>query len=89
VRFSFSDSRLVLTASSKEIGDATVELDVERNSGGDEALEIAFNAVYILDLLDSLDDEKVVFQLKDQLSPGIMRPQGSDDYTYVIMPMRL
>jgi DNA polymerase-3 subunit beta len=89
VRFNFSDSRLVLTASSKEIGDATVEMDVERTSGSDEAMEIAFNAVYILDLLDSLQEEKVVFYLKDQLSPGIMRPEGSDDYTYVIMPMRL
>ncbi len=89
VRFNFSDSKLVLTASSKEIGDATVEIDIERKAGGDEKLEIAFNAVYILDLLDSLDDEKVVFCLKDQLSPGIMRPEGSDNYTYVIMPMRL
>ncbi len=90
VRFSFSGSKLVLTASSKEIGDATVEMEVQRTAGTDEELEIAFNAVYILDLLDSLvEEEKVVFFLKDTLSPGIMRPEGSDDYTYVIMPMRL
>ncbi len=90
VRFNFADSkRLVLSASSKEIGDATVEMDVDYSSSGDEGMEIAFNAVYILDLLEAIDEDKVTICLKDQLSPGIMRPEGSDDYTYVIMPMRL
>jgi len=86
VRFNLSNSSLVLSASSKEIGDATVEMDVDYS---EEDMEIAFNAVYILDLLDAIGDEKVTLSLKDQLSPGIMRPAGSDDYTYVIMPMRL
>jgi len=86
VRFNLSASSLVLTASSKEIGDATVEMDIDYSN---EDIEIAFNAVYILDLLDSIDDEKVNLILKDQLSPGIIRPEGSDDYTYVVMPMRL
>jgi len=86
VRLSLTNGRLELLASSKEIGDATVEMDVDYS---DEGMEIAFNAVYILDLLDSIEDEKVNLYLKDQLSPGIMRPEGSTDYTYVIMPMRL
>ncbi len=86
VRFNLSNSTLVLSASSKEIGDATVEMDVDYS---EEEMDIAFNAVYILDLLEAVDDEKVSLSLKDQLSPGIMRPAGSDDYTYVIMPMRL
>ena len=89
VRFNFSGSTLVLTSSSKDIGDARVEMEVEYSGGEDSPLEIAFNAVYILDMLESVNEPEVSMFLKDSLSPGILRPTGCDDYTYVIMPMRL
>ena len=40
-------------------------------------------------MLESVTDEKVRIFLKDSLSPGIVRPAGSESYTYIIMPMRL
>ncbi len=89
VKFKFSDSKLVLSASSQEIGDATVEMEVNYTENNNENLEIAFNAIYVIDLLDSMKEERVTIALKDNLSPCIMRPEGSLDYTYVIMPMRL
>ena len=52
-------------------------------------LKIGFNAKYILDVLSSIDEDEVSFELKDQLSPGLMRPNSDKDYTCVIMPMRI
>lgn len=86
VKFSFLKSKLVLSSSSPDIGDAVEELDLDYS---EEDIEIAFNARYFIDMLEALDDEKVRINLKDPLSPGILRPEGSDDYTYIIMPMRL
>jgi DNA polymerase-3 subunit beta len=86
VKFGFSDSRLVLSSSSPEIGEATEEVDI--NYSEDE-IEIAFNARYFIDVLEALKDEEVSINLKDSLSPGIIRPAGGEDYTYIIMPMRL
>lgn len=86
VKMSFSRGRLVVSSSSPEIGEATEEMDVEYS--GDD-IEMAFNARYFIDMLETLDEESVRIALKDSLSPGIVRPVGSQDYTYIIMPMRL
>ena len=86
VKFNFSPSRLVLTSSSPDIGDATEELDIEYKG---EEVEIAFNARYMIDMLEAVEEEKVTILLKDSLSPGVLSPLGSKEYTYVIMPMRL
>ena len=86
VKFNLSNGRLVLTSSSPDIGDATEEIDAEYT--GPE-LDIAFNARYMIDMLEAVDDEKVSLRLKDQLSPGIIRSSEAGDYTYIIMPMRL
>ena len=50
---------------------------------------IGFNAKYIMDVLNSIDDDEVDLNLKDQLSPGVVRPQADQAYTCVIMPMRI
>jgi len=86
VKLSFSKGRLVVSSSSPEIGEATEEMDIEYS--GDD-IDMAFNARYFIDMLESLEEESVRIALKDSLSPGIVRPLGSEDYTYIIMPMRL
>lgn len=86
VKFSFSKSKLTVSSSSPDLGEATEEMDIGYN---DEDIDIAFNARYFIDMLESVTDEKVRIFLKDSLSPGIVRPAGSDSYTYIIMPMRL
>ncbi|OGP95880.1 MAG: DNA polymerase III subunit beta [Deltaproteobacteria bacterium RBG_19FT_COMBO_56_10] len=86
VKFNFSNSKLVLASSSPDIGEATEEVDVEYPYG---ELDIAFNARYFIDMLEALSDEKVRISLKDPLSPGVLRPVNGEDYTYIIMPMRL
>ncbi len=86
VKFTLSTNKLVLSTSSPELGDATEELEVEYQ---DEDLEIAFNAKYFIEALDVIEEERIVLKLKDQLSPGIIQPEGVSEYTYVIMPMRL
>ena len=86
VKFSFSANKLTLSTSSPDLGDATEDIEIKYDSAD---VEIAFNARYLMDMLESLTDESVTITLKDALSPGIVRPLGVKDYTYLIMPMRL
>ncbi|MBI2399933.1 MAG: DNA polymerase III subunit beta [Deltaproteobacteria bacterium] len=86
VKFNFLNSKLVLTSSSPDLGEATEEVDVEYPFG---EIDIAFNARYFIDMLEALSDEKVRISLKDPLSPGVLRAVNGEDYTYIIMPMRL
>ncbi|MFQ5542138.1 MAG: DNA polymerase III subunit beta, partial [Candidatus Binatia bacterium] len=48
------------------------------------------NARYLMDMLGVLgDDADVGVELKDELSPSLLRKEGDEEYLYVVMPMRL
>jgi len=86
VTLSFTSGKLEITSNNPELGDAKEEIEVNYKGTG---LKIGFNAKYIMDVLASIDDEEINIDLKDQLSPGVMRPKADKDYTCVIMPMRI
>ena len=53
-------------------------------------LSIGFNARYLMEVLDVLaEDGEIDIELKDELSPSVIRKSGIDSYLYVLMPMRL
>jgi DNA polymerase-3 subunit beta len=88
VRIAFRDGKAEVSSRNPELGEASESLDVEYG-GGD--MEVGFNGKYLLDFLAVAGTEKVLFEVKDEVTQGVMRPVGgpSAEYTYVIMPMRL
>ena len=88
VRLHLSKEQLLISSQNAEEGEAreTVGTDFV----GEET-EIGFNAQYMLDFLNVVGSEKVVFEFKDGNSQAQLRPvsEEKDDYQYVIMPMRL
>jgi DNA polymerase-3 subunit beta len=86
VRLIAAAGTLRLAASSQELGEAEEVLPAE--FAGEE-LTIGFNARYLLDAVSPMDDERVIVDLKDGLSPGVFRGSADDAYVCVIMPMRI
>lgn len=86
VKFKFTKNKLELSCESPDVGDATEEVDIEYSG---ETIETAFNARYIVDMIETTDNQKIKIELKDNLNSGVFRPEGANEYTYVIMPMRL
>jgi DNA polymerase III subunit beta len=86
VKLSLAPTSLKLSASSSELGEAEEMLTVDY--AGDE-VAIAFNSRYILDALSPMEDDAVLFEFKDALSPGVVKSAGDDNYRCVIMPMRI
>jgi len=78
--------QLALTATSQELGDNISELD---SSVEGDAVEIAFNAKYLIDILNVLDSAQVALETTAPASPGVLRPVGDDNFIHVIMPMHL
>jgi DNA polymerase III subunit beta len=80
--------QIALTANSAEVGDSASEVDAKVEGN---ALEIAFNARYMLDVLTALDTAQVVLETTSPARPGVFRPVGSgpDEFTHVIMPMQV
>ncbi|MFQ5897150.1 MAG: DNA polymerase III subunit beta [Candidatus Methylomirabilia bacterium] len=86
IKLSLVSGSLKVSASSSELGEAEETLRVE-DSG--EELTIGFNSRYLLDALNPLETDQVVFELKDGLSPGVLKSFGEEAYLCVIMPMRI
>ena len=80
--------RLAITAESGAVGDAYDEVDVARE-GDDGPVEIAFNARYLLDVLNVLDSEGLRIELTEPLRPGVVRPTEDSGYLCVLMPMQV
>lgn len=78
------ENAIVVTAAA-EIGDN--EGRVEGTVDGD-GTTIAFNARYLLDVLQNVSTDQFAIELNGPLSPGVFRPIGDDAYTHVVMPVR-
>lgn len=86
VRFTLRPASLTLSAASQELGDAEESLPVDYAG---EELVIAFNARYVLDALMPMESDPVRFELKDGMSPGVIKSVEEGGYRCVIMPMRI
>ncbi len=49
--------------------------------------QIIFNVKYLADVLAVIGSQEVALEVNAATKPGVIRPVGSTDYTYVIMPM--
>ena len=78
--------KLTMTANSAESGDNLGEIDATVDG---EAVEIAFNARYLADVLGVLHTPQVALETTGPSSPGMVKAVGRDDFTHVIMPMHI
>jgi DNA polymerase-3 subunit beta len=88
VKIQIDKGKVDVTSSSPDLGEAKETLPVEYSGG---AMQICFNAQYVLDFLSAVSTDVVSLDLKDEVSQAVMKPVGAEgyDYTYVIMPMRV
>jgi DNA polymerase-3 subunit beta len=86
VKMHLEDDRLVLSVNAPDSGAAEEELAV---AYGDEALEIGFNAKYLLEIASQVDRENAVFLFNSSGDPTLMREGNDLSAVYVVMPMRV
>lgn len=86
VKMTLDEDRLVLSVTAPDSGTAEEELAV---AYADEALEIGFNAKYLLEIASQVDRENAVFMFNGARDPTIMREGNDTSAVYVVMPMRV
>jgi DNA polymerase-3 subunit beta len=85
LRLRFDEGELTVSAQTPDVGEARESLPVPF---GGEAMEIGFNADFLRDGLESVDSDTLRLKLISPLRPAVLQGE-SDDYTYLIMPIRL
>jgi DNA polymerase-3 subunit beta len=86
VVFRTAGELLTLTAEAGDLGRAFEEIEVIRE--GDD-IQIAFNARYVLDVLNVVDAEGLYLEMTEPLRPAVVRPVEGPNYLMVVMPMSL
>ena len=76
----------VTISCTNQTGDAKEEIYVTTEG---KNLEAGFNPRYFLDALKVIDDEEVYIDFGTNISPCIIRPIEGDEYTYMILPIRM
>ena len=76
----------VVISCTNQTGDAKEEMYVSTEG---KNLEAGFNPKYFLDCLKAIDDEEVYVEFGSSISPCIIRSVENNDYTYMILPIRL
>jgi DNA polymerase-3 subunit beta len=85
LRLRFADGELNISAQTQDVGEAKESLPAP--FAGDP-LEIGFNPEFLRDGIESVQSDEVQLKLISPLRPGLIQGEG-DDYSYLIMPIRL
>lgn len=75
-----------ITSLAEEAGEHESELKAEIEG---ELLEIAFNAKYLLDYLNTIKSQNIKFATKSNLSPCVFKSEENNDFIHIIMPMQI
>jgi DNA polymerase-3 subunit beta len=85
LRLRFEEGELTVSAQTQDVGEAHESLPISYSG---EPLEIGFNAEFLRDGLESVNDDTVRVKLISPLRPGLIHGEA-DDFLYLIMPIRL
>lgn len=84
VKLKVSNNLLEISASSPDFGESHESMAIAY-SGPD--LQVAFNPQFIVDPLSALTKDEIYFELKDEVSPGVIKTL--ENFVCVVMPVRI
>ncbi len=89
VKLSLKGQSIELSSYNQDFGDAKEEVEVVYDGA---PLEIGFNSRYLMEALHVIETEQVLMELRDEGSPGIIKPIFSEErptQLCIVMPMRI
>ena len=86
VRLALRPDGVELSAVMQDVGQAQEDLDAKYEGA---ELVIAFNPEYLADGIEALAGDEVSFEIIDALKRVVLRSPESEDYLYLLMPVRV
>jgi DNA polymerase-3 subunit beta len=86
VRLILTPGSLRIVAANAEHEEAQEEIEVEYSG---DAIDVGFNVVYLLDMLNNASSEFVEWGFNDANSSALLTLPGNERFKYVVMPMRI
>jgi DNA polymerase III subunit beta len=85
IRLRFAEGELTVSAQTQDVGEARETMPAPFAS---DPLEIGFNPEFLRDGIESVEGDELRLKLISSLRPAVIQGEG-DDFSYLIMPIRL
>ena len=82
----FLPGKAICRARDPEIGEAVEDIEINYEGPG---LTIGLNYQYLLDALESMDDDMVILEMQSSLSPCVIKQESDPESLCIVMPMRV
>jgi DNA polymerase-3 subunit beta len=86
IKIEFLPGKAILRANDPEIGEAREDIEVTYKGPG---LAVGLNYQYVLDALESMDDEEIIIEMQSNLSPCVIKQESDPGSLCIVMPMRV
>lgn len=88
VNLQFNKDSLEISSANQDVGEYKNILSVKTSSGGKNT-KISFNHKYLLDGVNSLDDDEIFIGCNAENTPSLFHNRTNHSFLYVLMPIRL
>jgi len=87
IKLQVGKNSMEISVNTPDIGEGVEEIAAAHEG---EGVIIGFNGRYLTEALGVMNEgQKVILYLKDEVSPGLLQTEEDQDFSYVIMPMRI
>ena len=86
IRMSFADDEVLITSRGIDHGEAKHPVPMVFEG---DPIEMGFNVRYFLEVVNCIEEEELVLELGEPLSPCMVRSPSDEDSLFIIMPIRL
>ena len=86
IKVTLENNEVEITAINPILGEATEKFSVDYTG---EKFTIGFNAKYLIDTLNSLEDGDVVLKFNNELSPLVVKSSANSNFLGIVMPLKL
>jgi DNA polymerase III subunit beta len=86
IRFEIEQDKLFIISSSPTHGEYRGEISIKNPTKTQN--KIAFNGLYLIDFLNKVKPEKLIFKMNELLKPALFKVDDNNDFNYIIMPFR-
>ncbi len=87
VRLTIEKERMLISSQSPSSGEYSGEIMIKNSS--EMTGEIAFNVNYLIDFINAVKPNFLVFGMNESLKPAIFKDTKIDNYFYIAMPFRV
>lgn len=86
IKLDIEKGKVTVSMNIREVGSSSEDFEV---AYGEEKIQMAFNPDFLIDGLNIIESDKIIFSIVEPLKPVLIRPEKVENLLYLLMPIRI